>query len=75
MLLGLCLSWRELLHTWRRVEDGTEEVDYVSLLLIVLIKALEEVCLMIAPEQTFDLIYGAFGQLGHELLPVSVFDL
>ena len=75
MLLGLCLSWRELLHAWRRVEDGTEEVDYVGLLLVVLIKALEEVCLMIAPEQTFDLIDCTFGQLGHELLPVSVLDL
>ena len=61
MLLRLSLSWWELLHTWRRVKDGTEEVDYVGLLLIVLIKALEEVCLMIAPEQTFDLIDGAFG--------------
>ena len=75
MLLSLCLSWRELLHARRCIEDGTEEVDYVSLLLIVLIKALEEVCLMIAPKQTFDLIDGAFGQLGHELLPVSVLDL
>ena len=75
MLLGLGLSRWKLLHAWRRVEDGTEEVDYVGLLLIVLIKALEEVCLMIAPEQTFDLIDGAFGQLCHELLPVSVLDL
>lgn len=75
VLLGLRLLRRELLHARCGVKDRSEEVDDVGLLLAILVKAFEQVGLVVAPEQAFDLVDGAFGQLSHELLPVSVLDL
>ena len=63
------------MHARGSVEDGPQKVDNVSLLLAILIKALEQVRLVVTLEESFDLIYGTFRQLSHELPPVPMLDL
>ena len=65
----------QLLNARNSVEDWTHKVHNVGLLFSVLIEAFKEVCLVIAPKQTLDLIDSTFGKLRDELLPVTMLDL
>ena len=52
LLLLLCL----LLHLWNCVENWAQEIHNIVLilLLIVLVKALEEICLVVTSKEAFD---------------------